>query len=95
MWLCILLVVFALGESYNVGSPLEIRLGRLDDLDKGEPATSRNPPGTAFFEQALLLLKIRFEDPTIDQIEALNLIVSTPYLIISLAFLTAKVILFV
>ncbi|KAJ5579709.1 uncharacterized protein N7459_005694 [Penicillium hispanicum] len=77
VWLCTLLVVFALGESYNVGSPLEIRLGRLND--EREPGISRNPPGTAFFEQALLLLKVRFEEPTIDQIEALNLIPKSFY----------------
>lgn len=75
VWLCTLLVVFALGESYNVGHQLEIRLGRLIAPGDDEPNATLPPAGTVFFEQALALLKVRYEDPTVDQIEALNLIV--------------------
>jgi hypothetical protein len=71
-----LLAVFALGESYNVGPPPEIRLGRVSEQDEDNLVDSRRPPGTEFFEQAMSLLKISHEDPTIDQIMALNLIVS-------------------
>lgn len=71
-----MLVVFALGESYNVGPPPEIRLGRISDQDEDNLVDSRRPPGTEFFEQAMSLLKVSHENPTIDQIIALNLIVS-------------------
>ncbi|CAG9951973.1 unnamed protein product, partial [Clonostachys rosea f. rosea IK726] len=74
IWLCTLLAVFALGESYNVGPPPEIRLGRVSEQDEDNLVDSRRPPGTEFFEQAMSLLKISHEDPTIDQIMALNLI---------------------
>ncbi|KAL4864909.1 fungal-specific transcription factor domain-containing protein [Aspergillus spectabilis] len=63
MRLCRLLVVFALGESYNSEPVPEIRL----------------PPGTEFFEQALALLKIHHEDPSMDQVEALNLVAFYSY----------------
>ncbi|CAH0034094.1 unnamed protein product [Clonostachys rhizophaga] len=79
VWLCTLLVVFALGESYNVGPPPEIRLGRVSDQDEDQLVDSRRPPGTEFFEQAMSLLKISHEDPTIDQIMALNLITFYSY----------------
>ncbi|KAJ5101590.1 hypothetical protein NUU61_003812 [Penicillium alfredii] len=74
-WLCRLLIVFALGESYNSESAPEVRLlGDEDDardalVDAKEGVVS----GIEFFEQALTLLQVRFEDPSIDQIEALNL----------------------
>ncbi|CAI6089010.1 unnamed protein product [Clonostachys chloroleuca] len=79
VWLCTLLVVFALGESYNVGPPPEIRLGRISDQDEDNLVDSRRPPGTEFFEQAMSLLKVSHEDPTIDQIIALNLITFYSY----------------
>ncbi len=36
----------------------------------------QSAPGTEFFEQALSLLDVRYEDPSIEQVEALNLVVS-------------------
>ncbi|KAL2856795.1 fungal-specific transcription factor domain-containing protein [Aspergillus pseudodeflectus] len=81
IWLCRLLIVFALGESYNSESAPEVRLGRGDEnthggadtgSDEGE-GIGRRVPGTEFFEQALTLLQVRHEDPSIDQVEALNL----------------------
>lgn len=35
-----------------------------------------SPPGSEFFEQCLLLLKLSLEEPTVEDVEALNLIVS-------------------
>lgn len=80
LWLCRLLVVFAQGETYNSEPVPEIHLG-----DGATPDTSTNnnkqaimqsAPGTEFFEQALSLLNVRYEDPSIEQVEALNLVVS-------------------
>ncbi|KAL3496153.1 fungal-specific transcription factor domain-containing protein [Aspergillus germanicus] len=86
IWLCRLLIVFALGESYNSECAPEVRLGDGDeDEDDGPGRASMGPgegdgkevarrvPGAEFFEQALTLLQVRHEDPTIDQVEALNL----------------------
>jgi proline utilization trans-activator len=80
IWLCQLLVVLALGESVNPGRQPEIRLD-LNDLSSqtfGEKTESASVPlpGREFFEQALKLLNIPYENPSIDHIEALNLIVS-------------------
>jgi hypothetical protein len=72
-----------LGESYNSESAPEVRLGPGDEnthggadtgSDEGE-GIGRSVPGTEFFEQALTLLQVRHEDPSIDQVEALNLAV--------------------
>ncbi|KAL4783706.1 fungal-specific transcription factor domain-containing protein [Aspergillus varians] len=62
-WLCKLLVVLALGESVNAG------LGLNESTTQPSP-----PPGTDFFEQALRLLNIPYENASTDHIEALNLI---------------------
>ncbi|KAL3455952.1 fungal-specific transcription factor domain-containing protein [Aspergillus heterothallicus] len=78
IWLCRLLIVFALGESYNSELAPEVRLlgdetdtrDGIIDTDKG---ITNKVPGTEFFEQALALLEVRHEDPSIDQVEALNL----------------------
>ncbi|KAL1859188.1 hypothetical protein Plec18170_002303 [Paecilomyces lecythidis] len=74
-WLCRLLIVFALGESYNSESTPEVRL--LGDEDETRDALVDDKEGAVsgieFFEQALTLLQVRYEDPSIDQIEALNL----------------------
>ncbi|KAL4883547.1 fungal-specific transcription factor domain-containing protein [Aspergillus karnatakaensis] len=83
MWLCRLLTVFALGESYNSEATPEIRLtgdkeGSLDNSNNTQEAV-RSPPGTEFFEQALALLKIHHEDPSIEQVEALNLVAFYSY----------------
>ena len=47
----------------------------IESMEEGYAAAASPPPGTGFFEQALSLFKLRHEDPSIDQIEALNLIV--------------------
>jgi hypothetical protein len=91
MWLCRLLIVLALGESYNYESAPEVRLGDGDEDEYDGPGRAgmglgegggkgagRRVPGTEFFEQALTLLQVRHEDPSIDQVEALNLAVSWP-----------------
>ncbi|KAL3471078.1 fungal-specific transcription factor domain-containing protein [Aspergillus californicus] len=80
IWLCQLLVVFALGESYNSEPIPEIRLGNATpEMAIDEEQIAHQPPGTEFFEQALTLLKVRYEDPSIDQIEALNLVAFYSY----------------
>ncbi|KAL4778826.1 fungal-specific transcription factor domain-containing protein [Aspergillus varians] len=83
MWLCRLLVVFALGESYHSEPVPEIRLGGNNDSSSEIPhegqESVRSPPGTELFEQALALLKIHHEDPSIDQVEALNLVAFYSY----------------
>jgi proline utilization trans-activator len=84
VWLCRLLVVFALGETYTTTPTPEIYLSpdRSQEacLDHGDTTKTTTTPGTEFFEQALMLLKIPFEEPTIEHIEALNLIVSTVFI---------------
>ncbi|KAJ0419925.1 fungal-specific transcription factor domain-containing protein [Aspergillus carlsbadensis] len=78
IWLCRLLCVFALGESYTSESAPEVRLG---DGDGGgeDMGIARRVPGTEFFEQALTLLQVRHEDPSVDQVEALNLVAFYSY----------------
>ncbi|KAL2867606.1 transcription factor domain-containing protein [Aspergillus lucknowensis] len=85
MWLCRLLTVFALGESYNSEPVPEIRLfgdedgSRDNQMHDSVDEIMKRPPGTEFFEQALSLLKVRYEDPSIDQVEALNLVAFYSY----------------
>lgn len=80
LWLCCLLVVFAQGETYNSEPVPEINLGDGTTPDTStqndNQATRHAAPGTEFFEQALSLLNVRYEDPSIEQVEALNLVVS-------------------
>jgi proline utilization trans-activator len=84
VWLCRLLAVFALGETYITTPTPEIYLSpdlsQEACLDHRDMAKTTTTPGTEFFEQALMLLKIPFEEPTIEHIEALNLIVSTTFI---------------
>lgn len=81
MWLCQLLVVLALAESVNdAGRRPEITLDLASDGAQSfglcpTVPVSVSPPGGEFFEQALRLLKIPFENASISHIEALNLIV--------------------
>ena len=81
IWLCQLLVVFALGESYNYESVPEIRLlgnEAMEDIARpNDQGRGRSAPNTDFFEQALALLDVRYENPSIEQVEALNLVVSS------------------
>ncbi|KAL4935408.1 hypothetical protein BDV06DRAFT_228861 [Aspergillus oleicola] len=62
-WLCKLLVVLAMGESANAGDP-----------DGVHAPETRAPPGTDFFEQALNLLTIPYEEASIENIETFNLL---------------------
>lgn len=79
IWLCQLLCVLALGESYNSYEAPSIQItdhGITDDRNsRTDGRNSQNPPGTAFFEQALSLFKMPSEEPAIDHVQALNLIV--------------------
>lgn len=79
-WLCQLLIVFSLGETFvnwhapviHLGSTAEI--GRNAELEGGHAAATA--PGAAFFEQALALLRLPYEEPSIEHVETLNLAVS-------------------
>lgn len=75
-WLCRLLIVFALGESYNSESAPEVRLLGDEDDSLVDARERKRVSGIEFFEQALNLLQVRYEDPSVDQVEALNLAVS-------------------
>lgn len=79
-WLCCFSVVLALGESYTcrVAPSFVIDETAVSNTntrispDRGQVVA---PPGIELFKQGLLLLKPSYEEPTIEQIEALNLIV--------------------
>ncbi|KAK4862345.1 hypothetical protein LT330_003483 [Penicillium expansum] len=77
-WLCCFSVVLALGDSYNDSvAPsflIDNRTGFSTD-DSGTTNLEQLPPrGIEFFKQGLLLLRPSYEEPTIEQVEALNLI---------------------
>ncbi|XXG99250.1 hypothetical protein Hte_005587 [Hypoxylon texense] len=77
IWLCQLLVVFALGSCVRGQEP-RISLG-LDgqasqDLEGDTSPASSPPPGMEFFEQALALLKVPYEESSIDHLETVNLV---------------------
>lgn len=79
IWLCKLLTVLALGESYNSCPAPSIHIHedkRQEEVDCMENTLPPILPGAEFFEQALSLFKIPSEEPTIAHVEALNLIVS-------------------
>lgn len=76
-WLCCFSVVLALGESYTCRvTPSfiveETTASNTNTKDAGQVVA---PPGIELFKQGLLLLKPSYEEPTLEQIEALNLIV--------------------
>ncbi|KAK2596107.1 hypothetical protein QQS21_006454 [Conoideocrella luteorostrata] len=78
-WLCCFSVVLALGESYNDSTSPKILLSENigishDVQNNDQESQAAAPPGIELFEQALLLLKLSFEEPTIELVEALNLI---------------------
>ncbi|KAK3185731.1 hypothetical protein K4F52_005596 [Lecanicillium sp. MT-2017a] len=78
IWLACFSVVMALGESYSDNSAPAFTLGiadgvRADTLESASPA-QMVPPGFEFFKQALLLVQFPYEEPTLEQIEAINLI---------------------
>lgn len=76
-WICCFSVVLALGESYTCRvAPSfivdETTVSNINTQDAGQVVA---PPGIELFKQGLLLLKPSYEEPTVEQIEALNLIV--------------------
>lgn len=79
-WLCSFLVVLALGESFDSKLPPAIEV--MDDSDtlgysyNKIVTSSSSPPGAQFFDQAMSLWKLRYEEATIEDVEALNLMVS-------------------
>lgn len=78
VWLCKLLTVLALGESYNSCHAPAIEVmedGQQHSVPTGTKVTS-TLPGADFFEQALSLFKVPSEEPSVAHVEALNLIVS-------------------
>jgi proline utilization trans-activator len=83
LWLCQLLGVLALGESYNsLGAPLiEVaEEGSRGGGDVGNSGPDATPlPGAGFFEQALSLYKTPLEEPSVEHVQALNLIVRSSH----------------
>ncbi|KAL4877966.1 hypothetical protein BJY04DRAFT_230241 [Aspergillus karnatakaensis] len=73
-WLCCFSVVLALGESYSSRTAPSFTLGESSPLN-GDGA----PPGLDLFKQGLALLKLSYEQPTLEQIEALNLVAFYSY----------------
>lgn len=58
----------------HLGSTSSPAYNRFTESNEGLP-TAAPPPGTAFFEQALVLLNLPYEEPTIEHVETLNLAV--------------------
>lgn len=82
-WLCCFSVVLALGESYNDNTSPSFILGdnigiSHESQESGQEHQGVAPPGIELFKQGLRLLKLAYEEPTIEQVEALNLIVRYP-----------------
>lgn len=76
IWLCQLLLVFAFGASIN-GQESQVELapsGQTPELVEFTSAPSLIP-GTEFFEQALGLLKVPYEEASVEHIETMNLVV--------------------
>ncbi|KAF6817754.1 hypothetical protein CSOJ01_02191, partial [Colletotrichum sojae] len=79
LYLCRMLIVFALGETYvNYHAPtinLAATVGGVDDdiLGMKDQPQQVEPPGGRFFDQALVLMKLPYEEPNVDHIEILNL----------------------
>lgn len=78
-WLCRLLVVLALGETYNSRMTPQIELRDNSTALLSGPITIPPPPGVGFFEQAMSIFKTPCEDVTVDHVEALNLIAFYSY----------------
>ncbi|KAH7125232.1 fungal-specific transcription factor domain-containing protein, partial [Dendryphion nanum] len=80
-WLCRLLVVLALGETYNstVAPSIEFRDDAPSQRSNRPLVSAQPPPGVAFFEQAMLLFKTPFEEATTDHVEVLNLMAFYSY----------------
>ncbi|KAH6991377.1 hypothetical protein BKA56DRAFT_474340 [Ilyonectria sp. MPI-CAGE-AT-0026] len=80
-WLCRLSLVLALAESNTTTRrPIQLTLdgGATETSPVDGPAASEETTpilsaGVKFFEQGLVLLKVAYEEPTVDDVEALNL----------------------
>jgi proline utilization trans-activator len=83
-WLCQLLVVLALAESVDASRQPEINHDPTDSplrsAGHGSAQGSIHPPGREYFEQALRLLNVPFENGSVDHVEVLNMIVSPPFI---------------
>ncbi|KAF4965348.1 hypothetical protein FSARC_6843 [Fusarium sarcochroum] len=78
--MCQLLVVLALAESVDASRELEIDQRADDDATMdGLPTitttatAATSPPGKEFFEQALALFNVPYEDASVEHIEVLNM----------------------
>lgn len=81
LWLCQLLIVFALSETFVSHHTPVIHLGASPGPGSTESHETLAPPpvpGTSFFEQALVLLKLPMEEPCVEHVEILNLAVRLP-----------------
>ena len=76
-WLCRASVVFALATTFLYGptNSGDIEVGWKSELAATGDDNAALPPGSDMFEQGVLLLKITLEEPTTEDIEALNLMV--------------------
>lgn len=83
-WLCRLSLVLALAESNTTTrQPIQLNLdGEAIETSPDDNHASSTEPnkslsaGVELFEQGLALLKVAYETPTVDDVEALNLAVS-------------------
>ncbi|KAF2019460.1 hypothetical protein BU24DRAFT_120620 [Aaosphaeria arxii CBS 175.79] len=92
-WLCRVSVVLALAETWNRGRSATLgntipSQENADPIARPSPSsdtidvwgeTLPVPPGSELFEQCLLLLKISLEEPSLEDVEALNLIAFYSY----------------
>ena len=69
-WLSRASLVFALATTFIYGSQ------GLEGESPGGTSEEPSPPGSDMFEQAVSLLNVSSEEPTTEDIEALNLMVS-------------------
>ena len=76
-WLCKLLVVLALGETYNSKGAQWIDLSGPASAQVPQPTAP--PPGVELFEQAMSIFKTPCEEVSVDHVEALNLIAFYSY----------------
>uniref|UniRef100_A0A0B7KBD7 Xylanolytic transcriptional activator regulatory domain-containing protein n=1 Tax=Bionectria ochroleuca TaxID=29856 RepID=A0A0B7KBD7_BIOOC len=86
-WLCRLSLILAIAEA---GATNDSSIATAESLrDENTSATSesdeRTPPALSseieLFEQGLLMLKVSYEEPTVDDIEALNLASHCSYIL--------------
>ena len=79
-WLCRVSVVLALAETWNRGRSFKSSQASpslpTSDVPEEPPLA---PPGSELFEQCLLLWKMSLEEPLLEDVEALNLIVGAPF----------------